>query len=102
MRGTVLKTGLFTAACAAVLLVTMGLGGSSRALPTLIYAGAADPTYLDPGLVSDGESFRVTEAIMEGLIYLKPGTYHSSGPAWRRSGPRRATGRRGHSGFAEA
>jgi peptide/nickel transport system substrate-binding protein len=40
----------------------------------LIFAGAGDPTYLDPGLVSDGESFRVTEAIMEGLVYLKPGT----------------------------
>ena len=74
MRGIVLKTGFITAACAAVLLVTLGLGGSSSARPTLIYAGAADPTYLDPGLVSDGESFRVTEAIMEGLVYLKPGT----------------------------
>jgi len=74
VRGIVLKTGFITAACAAVLLVTLGLGGSSSARPTLIYAGAADPTYLDPGLVSDGESFRVTEAIMEGLVYLKPGT----------------------------
>jgi len=54
--------------------VTLGLGGGSTARPTLIYAGAGDPTYLDPGLVSDGESFRVSEAIMEGLVYLKPGT----------------------------
>jgi peptide/nickel transport system substrate-binding protein len=41
---------------------------------TMIYAGAADPTYLDPALVSDGESFRVTKQIFEGLVDLKPGT----------------------------
>ena len=35
---------------------------------TLVFAGAADPTYLDPALVSDGESFRVTEQIFEGLV----------------------------------
>ena len=74
MRGIVLKIGLVAAACASVLLLTLGLGGGSSARPTLIFAGTADPTYLDPGLVSDGESFRVTEAIMEGLVYLKPGT----------------------------
>ena len=36
--------------------------------------GASDPTYLDPALVSDGESFRVTTQIFEGLVALKPGT----------------------------
>jgi len=41
---------------------------------TLIYAGAADPTYLDPTLVSDGESFRVTAQIFESLVSLKPGS----------------------------
>jgi peptide/nickel transport system substrate-binding protein len=41
---------------------------------TLVFAGAADPTYLDPALVSDGESFRVTKQIYEGLVQLKPGT----------------------------
>jgi len=41
---------------------------------TLVYAGASDPTYLDPALVSDGESFRVTKQIMEGLIELKAGS----------------------------
>jgi peptide/nickel transport system substrate-binding protein len=40
----------------------------------MIYAGAADPTYLDPALVSDGESFRVTKQIFEGLVDLKPGS----------------------------
>ena len=41
---------------------------------TLLYAGASDPTYLDPTLVSDGESFRVTAQIMESLVSLKPGS----------------------------
>ena len=41
---------------------------------TLIYAGAADPTYLDPALVSDGESFRVTKQIFESLVDFAPGT----------------------------
>jgi peptide/nickel transport system substrate-binding protein len=47
---------------------------SGRAADTLIYAGASDPTYLDPALVSDGESFRVTKQIFEGLVELAPGT----------------------------
>ena len=41
---------------------------------TMVYAGASDPTYLDPAVVSDGESFRVTKQIFEGLVDLKPGT----------------------------
>src|SRR5204863_8402927 len=49
-------------------------GGASRASGTLVFAGASDPTYLDPALVSDGESFRVTEQMFEGLVKLKPGT----------------------------
>ena len=73
LRGIALKFGLVIATFV-VVLVTLGLGGGSTARPTLIYAGASDPTYLDPALVSDGESFRVTEAMMEGLVYLKPGT----------------------------
>jgi peptide/nickel transport system substrate-binding protein len=41
---------------------------------TFIYAGAADPTYLDPAIVSDGESFRVARQIFDTLVELKPGT----------------------------
>jgi peptide/nickel transport system substrate-binding protein len=73
VRGIALKVGLVGVALT-VVLVALGLGGGSTARPTLIFAGAGDPTYLDPALVSDGESFRVSEAIMEGLVYLKPGT----------------------------
>jgi len=71
----------------AVLLVAVGMlslvaagsaanrgGGHKTASDTLVYAGAADPTFLDPILVSDGESFRVTKQIFEGLVDLKPGS----------------------------
>jgi len=56
-----------------VLVVAGTAGGASRA-GTLVFAGASDPTYLDPALVSDGESFRVTNQIFESLVRLKPGT----------------------------
>jgi peptide/nickel transport system substrate-binding protein len=58
----------------AVLVAAGTAGGAASKGGTLVFAGAADPTYLDPALVSDGESFRVTEQIFEGLIALKPGT----------------------------
>jgi peptide/nickel transport system substrate-binding protein len=61
--------------------IALALSGSvgartnhASANDTFIIAGAADPTYLDPALVSDGESFRVTEQIFEGLVGIKPGT----------------------------
>ncbi len=73
MRRIAVKFGLVAAACA-VVAVTVGLGGGSKATTTMVFAGASDPTYLDPSLASDGETFRVTEQIYEGLVYLKPGT----------------------------
>lgn len=77
MRGKGVRLGLLAAAGALALVV----GGSAVARTqhanaggTLVFAGASDPTYLDPALVSDGESFRVTEQIFEGLVAIKPGT----------------------------
>jgi peptide/nickel transport system substrate-binding protein len=56
-------------------VATAGRQGAAATGPdTLIYAGAADPTYLDPALVSDGESFRVTKQIYDGLVDFAPGT----------------------------
>ncbi|MGH2921556.1 MAG: ABC transporter substrate-binding protein, partial [Gaiellaceae bacterium] len=60
---------LLLAAC----LVTLGVAGAGSGKGTLVFAGASDPTYLDPILVSDGESFRVTEQIFEGLVQLRLG-----------------------------
>jgi len=71
----IVSTKLVVALVAFAAFVAVGTaGGASRALPTFVIAGAADPTYLDPALVSDGESFRVTEQIFEGLVSLKPGS----------------------------
>src|SRR5213592_3044215 len=69
------STRLAFALFAFVALVAVGTaGGASKAGGTFVIAGASDPTYLDPALVSDGESFRVTEQIFESLVSLKPGS----------------------------
>jgi peptide/nickel transport system substrate-binding protein len=73
MRAIVSRLVLPVIAVAALVAVGTA-GGASRAAPTFVFAGAADPTYLDPALVSDGESFRVTEQVFESLVSLKPGS----------------------------
>ena len=75
MRGRRRLSGVIAAACLISLGVVGAVGGSTSATSaTFIFAGAADPTYLDPALVSDGESFRITKQIFESLVELKPGT----------------------------
>ena len=76
MRGTTLR---LTLVLAVSVLALVGAAAAVSGLvlkkaDTLIFAGASDPTYLDPALVSDGESFRITEQIFEGLVALKPGS----------------------------
>src|SRR5438034_5829506 len=73
MRGIVTRLVLPFVALAALAAVGTA-GGASKAAPTFVFAGAADPTYLDPALVSDGESFRVTGQIFERLVSHKPGS----------------------------
>ncbi|MDX6518497.1 MAG: hypothetical protein QOF50_1343, partial [Gaiellaceae bacterium] len=66
MRGKALKLALLVCTFAAALAATGTAGASlfsGKAVTTLVFAGASDPTYLDPALVSDGESFRVTDQI---------------------------------------
>jgi peptide/nickel transport system substrate-binding protein len=58
---------------AASSLIALGTAGAASNV-TFVYAGAADPTYLDPALVSDGESFRIARQIFDTLVQLKPGT----------------------------
>src|SRR3954470_13155876 len=72
VRGNVRKLALPLAAV--VVLAIAGTAGGASKGGTMVYAGASDPTYLDPALVSDGESFRVTTQIFEGLVGLRPGT----------------------------
>ncbi|MDQ3778097.1 MAG: ABC transporter substrate-binding protein [Actinomycetota bacterium] len=66
---------LIVAGCVVALAATAaGVGKPTQGSANFIFAGAADPTYLDPALVSDGESFRVTKQIFESLVELRPGT----------------------------
>ncbi|MFN2467804.1 MAG: ABC transporter substrate-binding protein [Gaiellaceae bacterium] len=63
----------------AIALMATGLGLAGGAKQgakgdTLVFGAAADPTILDPSLASDGETFRVTDQIFEGLTRLRPGT----------------------------
>jgi peptide/nickel transport system substrate-binding protein len=39
-----------------------------------VFAASSDPVMLDPAMASDGETFRVSRQIFEGLVSSKPGT----------------------------
>ncbi|WP_059011926.1 ABC transporter substrate-binding protein [Streptomyces specialis] len=47
-----------------------GSGGDSG---TFVFGAAGDPASLDPGLASDGETFRVTRQAFETLLATEPG-----------------------------
>lgn len=49
-------------------------GGDSSVDSTFVFGASADPSSLDPAFASDGESFRVSRQIFEGLVGVKPGT----------------------------
>jgi peptide/nickel transport system substrate-binding protein len=68
---------LMTAACAGATVDGDGGDtgeGGNAASATLTFGTSADPVVLDPALVSDGESLRVSDQIFEGLVTLEPGT----------------------------
>jgi peptide/nickel transport system substrate-binding protein len=50
------------------------LASTKATTTSLVFASSADPALLDPSLVSDGESLRVTDQIFESLVGYKPGT----------------------------
>ncbi len=68
-----LSGALALSACAQSDRDTGGDNGSN-ARDVIVFAASADPTTLDPAFASDGETFRVTKQIFEGLIDLKPGS----------------------------
>lgn len=41
---------------------------------TFVFGGSGDPSSLDPAFASDGESFRISRQIFEGLVGVAPGT----------------------------
>jgi peptide/nickel transport system substrate-binding protein len=53
--------------------VAYGTSRSHSASNTFVFGASADPVLLDPALISDGESLRVTNQIFESLLGFKPG-----------------------------
>lgn len=53
---------------------TDGSGAAATVNGTFTFASSSDPKSLDPAFASDGESFRVSRQIFEGLVGTKPGT----------------------------
>lgn len=49
-------------------------GGAAAVDSTFTFASSSDPKSLDPAFASDGESFRVSRQIFEGLVGTQPGT----------------------------
>ena len=41
---------------------------------TFVFGASGDPSSLDPAFASDGESFRISRQIFEGLVGVEPGT----------------------------
>jgi peptide/nickel transport system substrate-binding protein len=76
VRGRALKVALpvLALALAASVAAAMAAVHRSTASNTLVFGTAADPAYLDGALVSDGESIRAINQIVETLVALKPGT----------------------------
>jgi peptide/nickel transport system substrate-binding protein len=51
-----------------------GAGAEGEVDSTFVFAASSDPASLDPAFASDGESFRVSRQIFEGLVGVEPGT----------------------------
>ncbi|EMY34985.1 peptide ABC transporter substrate-binding protein [Arthrobacter crystallopoietes BAB-32] len=78
------KIAAITAGLAAGALILTGCAESQRGdsegsadgsvNSTFIFAASSDPKSLDPAFASDGESFRVSRQIFEGLVGVEPGT----------------------------
>jgi peptide/nickel transport system substrate-binding protein len=69
------KVLLFTLFAIAVAIVLVGCGSSKKSSKStsFVFASSADPVLLDPALVSDGESLRITNQIFQSLVGFKPG-----------------------------
>ena len=51
-----------------------GTSSEGGAETTFVFAASSDPVMLDPALASDGETFRVSRQMFEGLVGAAPGT----------------------------
>ncbi len=78
-RGLAALTGATIAAlaltgCVASERGDKGSEGSGDVDGTFVFAASSDPASLDPAFAQDGESFRVSRQIFEGLVGTEPGT----------------------------
>ncbi|WP_309127589.1 ABC transporter substrate-binding protein [Microbacterium sp.] len=48
--------------------------GAGEVDSTFIFAASSDPASLDPAIAQDGETFRISRQIFEGLVGTEPGT----------------------------
>jgi peptide/nickel transport system substrate-binding protein len=69
------KVVLFALLAIAVAVALVGCGSSKKSSKStsFVFASSADPVLLDPALVSDGESLRITNQIFQSLVGFKPG-----------------------------
>jgi peptide/nickel transport system substrate-binding protein len=51
-----------------------GGGGGTSTRDVFVFGASSDPKTLDPAFATDGETFRITRQLHEGLIGLKDGT----------------------------
>ncbi|WP_259614069.1 ABC transporter substrate-binding protein [Microbacterium paraoxydans] len=78
-RGIAAVTGatiaaLALAGCVASERGDNGSEGSGDVDGTFVFAASSDPASLDPAFAQDGETFRVSRQIFEGLVGTEPGT----------------------------
>lgn len=78
-RGLIAVTGATIAAIALAGCVASERGdgggeGSGDVDGTFVFAASSDPASLDPAFAQDGETFRVSRQIFEGLVGTEPGT----------------------------
>lgn len=62
------------AACAESERGDGGTEGGEEASGSFVFAASSDPVMLDPAMASDGETFRISRNIFEGLASAAPGT----------------------------
>jgi peptide/nickel transport system substrate-binding protein len=51
-----------------------GSGETGDVDSTFVFGASSDPASLDPAFANDGESFRISRQIFEGLVGVEPGT----------------------------
>ena len=73
MRAGRKKAGVALAVVLVLTALAAAANASKRATTTIVFGTEADPTLMDPSLVSDGPSLRATDQIFNSLVGFKLG-----------------------------